>query len=115
MTAAELIDDDTFLGAENSYNLFTVQKDSAASSDDERMRLQVHTVSHVLGTVWGVVQQTGVYHLGEMVNVFRRGSLLSSSMDVLSSTPLTSPIIYGTVEGGLGLVMQIPPDFFKSV
>ena len=27
MTAIEMIDDDTFLGSENSFNLFTCQKD----------------------------------------------------------------------------------------
>jgi len=27
MTAVEILDDDTFLGAENSFNLFTCQKD----------------------------------------------------------------------------------------
>lgn len=41
MTAVEVIDDDTFLGAENSFNLFTCQKDSAATTDEDRQRLQV--------------------------------------------------------------------------
>ena len=27
MTAVEILDDDTFLGAENSFNIFTCQKD----------------------------------------------------------------------------------------
>lgn len=27
MTSVEILDDDTFLGAENSYNLFVCQKD----------------------------------------------------------------------------------------
>lgn len=41
MTAIEIIDDDTFLGGENSFNLFTCQKDSAATTDEDRQRLQV--------------------------------------------------------------------------
>ena len=96
MSAIEILDDDTFLGAENSFNLFTCQKDrydvfpreieneflnkfwqhtfkrnnrhkktygfclfsfSAATTDEERQRLQ----------------EVGLYHLGEFVNVFRHG------------------------------------------
>ena len=30
MTAIEVLDDDNFLGAENSFNLFTCQKDRCA-------------------------------------------------------------------------------------
>jgi len=32
MTAVEILDDDTFLGAENSFNLFVCQKDRYRSS-----------------------------------------------------------------------------------
>ena len=60
MTAVELLDDDTFLGAENSFNLFTCQKDSAATTDEERNTLN----------------EVGRYHLGEFVNVFRHGMLI---------------------------------------
>ena len=56
MTAVEIIDDDTFLGAENSFNLFACQKDSG-SADDDRSYLQ----------------DAGQFHLGEFVNVFRHG------------------------------------------
>ena len=58
MTACEIIDDDTFLGSENSYNLFVCQKDSGATSDEERHHLQT----------------IGKYHLGDFVNVFRHGT-----------------------------------------
>ena len=57
MTAVEILDDDTFLGAENSFNIFTCQKDSAATADEDRHHLQ----------------EVGRYHLGEFVNVFRHG------------------------------------------
>ena len=57
MTAVEIIDDDTFLGAENSFNLFTCQKDSGSAADDDRSYLQ----------------DAGQFHLGEFVNVFRHG------------------------------------------
>ena len=60
MSAVEIVDDDTFLGAENSFNLFTCQKDSAATTDEERLHLQ----------------EVGLYHLGEFVNVYRHGLLV---------------------------------------
>ena len=41
MSAVAILDDDTYLGAENGYNLFTVRKNSAAASDDDRRRLEV--------------------------------------------------------------------------
>ena len=58
--AIEILDDETFLGGENSFNLFTVQKDSGSTTEDERATLQ----------------DIGKYHLGESVNVFRHGMLV---------------------------------------
>jgi DNA damage-binding protein 1 len=59
MSAVEILDDDSFLGAENSYNLFTCQKDSAATTDDDRQHLQ----------------DSGYLHIGEFVNVFCHGKI----------------------------------------
>lgn len=41
MLALEMFDEETYLGAENNYNLFTLRKTSDALPDDERLRLQV--------------------------------------------------------------------------
>ena len=41
MTAVAVLDDDTYLGAENSYNLFTLRKNADAASDEDRNRLEV--------------------------------------------------------------------------
>ncbi len=41
MTAVDILDDDTYLGAEISYNLFTVHKNSDAAADEDRNRLEV--------------------------------------------------------------------------
>lgn len=41
MTAVDILDDDTYLGAEINYNLFTVRKNSDAASDEDRNRLEV--------------------------------------------------------------------------
>lgn len=96
MTAVEILDDDNFLGAENSFNLFTCQKDSAATTDEERQNLQ----------------EVGMFHLGEFVNVFRHGSLVMQHAGE-SSTPTQGSVLYGTVNGAIGLVTQIPQDFFN--
>ncbi len=41
MTAVACLDEDCYLGAENSYNLFTARKNSDSAADDERNRLEV--------------------------------------------------------------------------
>ena len=41
MTAVEMLDDDVYLGAENSYNLFTARKNNDDALDDNRTRLEV--------------------------------------------------------------------------
>lgn len=96
MTAVEIIDDDTFLGAENSLNLFVCQKDSAATTDEERQQMQ----------------EVGQFHLGDMVNVFRHGSLVMQHVGE-TSTPTQGCILYGTVSGAIGLVTQIPSELFE--
>lgn len=66
MTAVEVLDDDTFLGTEIGYNIFTVRKNSEVTSDEERRRLET----------------IGEFHLGECVNRFRHGWLnVSGNVD----------------------------------
>ncbi|KAF5270894.1 hypothetical protein FQR65_LT17766 [Abscondita terminalis] len=70
MTTVEILDDDVFLGAENSFNIFVCQKDSAATTDDERLQMQ----------------EVGQFHVGDMINVFRHGSLVMQNLGE-TSTP----------------------------
>lgn len=51
------------------------------------------------------------YHLGDMVNVFRHGSLVMQNVGE-KTTPTQGCILYGTVSGAIGLVTQIPSDFY---
>ena len=44
MTAVEMLDDDVYLGAENSYNILTVRKNNDDALDDQRTRLEVRLV-----------------------------------------------------------------------
>ncbi|BBN08966.1 DNA damage-binding protein 1 [Marchantia polymorpha subsp. ruderalis] len=92
MTAVEILDDDTYLGAENSFNLFTVRKNNDAATDEERGRLEV----------------VGEYHLGEFVNRFRHGSLVMRLPDSEASQIPT--VIFGTVNGVIGVIASLPPD-----
>ncbi|KAI3377408.1 hypothetical protein L3Q82_008598 [Scortum barcoo] len=85
MSAVEILDDDNFLGAENAFNLFVCQKDSAATTDEERQHLQ----------------EVGVFHLGEFVNVFCHGSLVLQNLGE-SSTPTQGSVLFGTVNGMIG-------------
>ncbi|XP_014257625.1 DNA damage-binding protein 1 isoform X2 [Cimex lectularius] len=85
MTAVEILDDDTFLGAENSSNLLICQKDSSSTNDEERQ----------------FMQEVAQFHLGDLVNIFRKGSLV---MQTLGDSNLYNGILLGTVSGAIGRV-----------
>jgi len=69
---------------------------SAATSEDERQQMQ----------------EIGQFHLGDMVNVFRHGSLVMQNLGE-SSTPTLGCVLFGTVSGAIGLVTQIPVTFYE--
>lgn len=58
---------------------------SAATTDEERQHLQ----------------EVGVFHLGEFVNVFCHGSLVLQNLGE-SSTPTQGSVLFGTVNGMIG-------------
>lgn len=60
---------------------------SAATTDEERQHLQ----------------EVGVFHLGEFVNVFCHGSLVLQNLGE-SSTPTQGSVLFGTVNGMIGRV-----------
>jgi len=95
MSAIEVLDEDTYLGAENSFNLFTVRKNSDASADEERSKLEV----------------VGEYHLGEFVNRFRHGSLVMRVPD--SEIAKFPTMLYGTVNGVIGVLASLPQEYFQ--
>jgi DNA damage-binding protein 1 len=95
MTAVEVLDDDIFIGAENSFNLFTVRRSSDAATDEERARLET----------------VGQYHLGEFVNKFKHGSLV---MKLPESDNMNFPtLIFGTVNGVIGVVATLPQNIYN--
>ena len=49
----------------------------------------------------------GQIHIGDMVNVFRHGSLVMQNLGD-STIPHTGCVLFGTVNGSIGLVTQLP-------
>ena len=54
----------------------------------------------------------GQIHVGDLINVFRHGSLVMQNLGD-SSIPHTGCVLFGTVGGSIGLVTQLPQDFFE--
>ena len=96
MTAVEILDDDVFLGAEHCFNLFVCQKDSTATADEDRMQLQ----------------EVGMFHIGDYVNVFRHGSLVMQNSGETSNLTQGS-VLFGTISGSIGMVTQLKADFYN--
>lgn len=84
MTAIGIIDDDTYIGSESDFNLFTVQRNSGAASDEERGRLET----------------VGEYHLGEFVNRFRYGSLVMQNQNQSNHVPTSTAASEGMLDVG---------------
>eukprot|EP00210_Caulerpa_lentillifera_P005156 g4928.t1 len=93
MTAVKALDDDVYLGADNSYNLLTVKKATSAVRAEE-----------------GRLETVGQFHLGEFVNVLREGSLVAKSGQEAFIRP---PVIFGTVNGQLGLILSLMKENFE--
>lgn len=95
LTAVEMLDDDTYLAAENSNNLFVVRKNSDVATDEDRSRLE----------------PVGKYHLGEHVNRIRPGSLVMRLPD--SELQQIPTLLWGSVDGSLGVIAALPPQLFE--
>ena len=80
-----------FLHQSNYFLLF-----SGATTDEERQQMP----------------EVAQFHLGDMVNVFRHGSLIMQNIGE-RTTPTEGCVLFGTVSGAIGLVTQIPADFYE--
>merc|ERR1719219_2172193 len=96
MTGVDIIDDDTFIGTENNNNMFVCQRDSGANNEEERSQMS----------------EVGRIHMGDHINSFKHGSLVMQNLGD-SSIPHTGSILYGTVGGSIGLVTQLPQEFYE--
>lgn len=74
------------MGARDSFGTEqSVWDSSAATTDEERQHLQ----------------EVGLSHLGEFVNVFCHGSLVMQNLGE-TSTPTQGSVLFGTVNGMIG-------------
>ena len=86
----------SFIGSENCMNMFVCHRDSGANTDEERQQMT----------------EVGQIHVGDYINQFRHGSLVMQNLGD-TSIPHTGSVLFGTVGGAVGLVTQLPQDFFE--
>lgn len=92
--AVEMLDDDLYLMGEHSNHLYTHQRDSSASGEAERGRLE----------------RVGQYHVGSRVNRIQHGSLVMQLAE--NDGPALKTLIFGTTDGMLGVIANIKQDAF---
>jgi len=99
MTAVSFLDDDSYLGAENSFNIFSLQRNSGAVLPEDRARLE----------------STGEFHVGEFINRLRQGSLVMKIPVEGSqkSVEVSNTLIYGTVSGAIGVVACLDIEHYQ--
>ncbi|CAF0914954.1 unnamed protein product [Adineta steineri] len=95
-TACEFIDDDTFLCSESDGNLISYNKNSDSTKEQERT----------------ILNELGLYHLGEEINTFRHGCLVTQQTTE-STISLENCILMGAISGYIGLVLQLPPTLYQ--
>merc|ERR1719336_107975 len=76
--------------------MFVCHRESGASTDEERQQMA----------------EVGQIHIGDHLNVFKHGSLVMQNLGD-SSIPHSGSILFGSVGGAIGLVTQLPQDFYE--
>ncbi|KAF9395125.1 DNA damage-binding protein 1a [Podila verticillata] len=88
-TAVEMLDDETFIMAENENNLVTLVKNTETTSDAEAKKLQ----------------RVGCWHIGEQVNCFKPGTLIMSNQE--NDAPAVPKLLFATVSGTIGVIASL--------
>lgn len=96
MTAIEMVDDETYLGADGRH-LFICQKNSEAAVESDLQYM---------------LQPSRIY-IGDNVNKFQRGSLVMEHLGSSPSPIQGKPILYGSVHGAVGLIGQLEVSTFS--
>lgn len=102
LSAIEMLSDDVYLGAEDDDNLLTLRRNDDAPTDEERARLDT----------------VGVYHVGEYINVFRKGSLVMRPSAQDEDVPQVETVLFGSTTGALGVIASLEKsdfDFFHKI
>jgi len=95
MTAVEILDADTYLGAESSYNFFALKRTDGTVDNLQRL------------------EKIGYFHIGEIVGTFQHGSLIMSLPENESLARQT--IIFGSASGLIGLVARLDEEIFRKL
>lgn len=90
MTAVEILNDDIYLGATEKLEIITIRRESGTGAEESRLLL------------------VGQYQIGDRVNLFCHGSLVS-----VSDVSRISMITFSTNSGGIGLIASLPEDQFQ--
>ncbi|EGG23107.1 UV-damaged DNA binding protein1 [Cavenderia fasciculata] len=99
LTGLTFIDDDTYLGSDNSYNLILMKKNTETANEVDSQLLD--NIGHI--------------HTGEFINRFHHGTLATLT-DVDSPKP--NSIIFATISGCIGVISTISKqdyDFFSKL
>eukprot|EP00981_Chlorochromonas_danica_P006833 scaffold1493_cov172-Ochromonas_danica.AAC.11 len=129
MRAVEVMEGEEsyYLGCEDSCNLFTLRRRAEATSEEDRSKLE----------------ERGLFHLGDYVNVMRRGTLVSTTLEsdfvgnsstgassssnggILGSifdthyrwatglNPQNHCVLYGTVSGAIGCFLGLSEPSYQ--
>ncbi|KAG0339195.1 DNA damage-binding protein 1a [Podila humilis] len=91
-TAVEMLDDETFIMADNENNLVTLVKNTETTSDAEAKKLQ----------------RVGCWHIGDQVNCFKPGTLIMTNQE--SDAPAVPKLLFGTVTGAIGVIASLSKE-----
>ncbi|KAL0082831.1 mono-functional DNA-alkylating methyl methanesulfonate N-term-domain-containing protein [Phycomyces blakesleeanus] len=98
VTAVEALSQDLYIGAEREGHLFVVERSPSDSTESFQEEPLLDTVSQ--------------WHLGEMVNQFRFGSLGVDNSDPDSQT-VSSSIIFVATSGSIGMIVDLSAERFN--
>ena len=116
MTAISTIDEDTFIGAEHSCNLFTLRKNGGRRTIPACLRACSHLADKHRCCVCAEatteeekrrLEVVGLFHVGEFVNAFRPGSLVMQ-LPHQDAGAVPAPAIDGAAGGGAMDLDQAP-------
>ncbi|KAF9429620.1 DNA damage-binding protein 1a [Podila epigama] len=92
LTAVEILDDETFIMADDECNLVTLAKNTETTSDSEAKKLQ----------------RIGYWHLGEQVNCFKAGTLIMANQE--TDAPAVPKLLFATVSGTIGVIASLSKE-----
>ncbi|KAF7492574.1 DNA damage-binding protein 1 [Sarcoptes scabiei] len=100
LSSMEIINDETFIGSDNSFNIFVSQKQNNIVADPEHL---------------DEIKQYGFFHLGDLINVMKHGDLVMNYPTEMKNPVINKPLLFGTYSGSIGLIAQIHKNLYESL